>query len=185
MLTLFEHYVNIIDNRAEKEKYLDEVSNIIMASYGKRGGRPTHDVHDYLADKYFWKLVRKDGKIIAALIYKLDGEYRKYNCGGTDGTAEGKKALYKILEDDIILYDRGAYGEVSNPIEHIYIDNLGGKVIPNKIAQYILKNRFNKQVISLNPDGIHYTRMISGKPIEKVMVGNIPTEYLDLDQDNL
>jgi hypothetical protein len=93
--------------------------------------------------------------------------------------------LYKILEDDIILYDRGAYGEVSNPIEHIYIDNLGGKVIPNKIAQYILKNRFNKQVIYLNPDGIHYTRMISGKPIEKVMVGNIPTEYLDLDQDNL
>lgn len=142
-------------------------------------------MHDYLADKYFWKLVRTDGKIIAALIYKLDGDNRKYNVGGTDGTSAGKAALRQMLADDIVLYDRGAYGEVSEAIEHIYIDVLGGKVIPNKVAQYILKDRFNKEVLSLNSDGRHYIRMINGKPTEKVRVGNIPAEYLSLDQDLL
>ncbi len=185
MKILKEHYINIINDRAEKERYLAEVSSLILPAYKKIGGRPTHDMQDYLADKYFWKLVRKDNKIIAALIYKLDGNNRKYNVGGTDGTQEGKNALYKLLKDDIVLLDRGAYGEVSEAIEHIYLDVLGGKVIPNKVAQYILENRFNKHIIALNPDGKHYTRMINGKPTEKVMVGNIPAEYLDLDQDTL
>lgn len=185
MKILKEHYVNIINDRAEKERYLDEVSSLILPAYAKIGGHPTHDMHDYLADKYFWKLVRKNNKIIAALIYKLDGQNRKYNAGGSDGTVEGKQALYKILADDIVLHDRGAYGEVSDAIEHIYLDKFGGKTIPNKVAQYILKNRFNKEVISLDPDGKHYTRMINGKETRKVMVGNIPAEYLDLDQNNL
>lgn len=188
MKILKEHYVNLINDREAKEACLDEVASLILPTYAKLAGghgRPTHDMHDYLDNKYFWKLVRKDNKIIAAVIYKLDGNNRKYNVGGTDGTPEGKQALYKIFADDIILYDRGAYGEVSEKIEHIYLDKLGGKVIPNKIAQYILKNRFNKDVISLNPDGKHYTRMINGKPTEKVMVGNIPAEYLDLDPEFL
>lgn len=184
MPQLKEHYVNLITDRETKEKYLDEVSNIMLAAYQNIGG-PTHDMQDYLDDKYFWKLVRKNNKIIAALIYKLDDNTRKYNLLGTDGTKEGKSALFKILEDDIAFFDRGAYGEISDAVEHIYLNKLGGKPLSNKLARYILKTKFNKEVFELDPDGIHYTRMINGKPKRKVMVGNIPASYADLDADSI
>lgn len=181
MTQLNEHYITLIADKVEKEKYLDEVSEIMYTSYSKIGGRPTHDMADYLADKYMWKLVRKNNKIVAAAIYKFDGENRKYNLAGTDGSPEGKAALYALLKEDIELLGRGAYGEVSDAIEHIMVNKLGAKRIPNKTAQYILTNKFGKQVTDLNPDGYHYTRMINGKPTEKIMVGNIPKEFLDID----
>ena len=181
MIQLSEHFINILDNRSEKEKYLNEVSAIILNSYDKIGGRPTHDITDYLDDKYFWKLVKKNDKIVAAAIYKFDGENRKYNVVGTDGSSEGKAALFSIFKEDIELFERGAYGEASGATEHILVDKLGAKRISNKTAQYLLKNKFNKQVISLNPDGYHYTRMINGKSVEKVMIGNIPKEYLEIN----
>ena len=90
---------------------------------------------------------------------------------------EGKAAFYKILSDDINFFNRGSYGEVSEAIEHITIDNLGAKVIPAKTAVEILK-KAGKKVDHIDPDGIHYFRKIGDgadqKLYKKVMIGNIP-----------
>ena len=61
---LNEHYVNLWgDDLEEKKKYLDEVWDLVTKSYAKIGG-PHKEKEELLEKKYFWKLVRKNNKII-------------------------------------------------------------------------------------------------------------------------
>ena len=61
-----------------------------------------------------------------------------------------------------------SWSEVSGAAAHIKT-KMGYKPIPNKYAADILK----KDIRALNPDGIHYTRLIGGVEYEKMIVGNV------------
>lgn len=174
---ILEKYINIDPQDVEqKKKYLKDVEKILSISYGNIGGPVNISSYEELLEpKYFWKLNKRDGKIVALCIYKVSNGGRKISLCGCDGTPEGKERLYALLGEDVTQEARKTWGEFSGAIEHIYKDKLGATIIPNYVAKEIL-NKLGKDVISLNPDGVHYTRIINGNEVEKVMLGNVPQE---------
>lgn len=174
---ILEKYINIDPQDVEqKKKYLKDVEKILSISYGNIGGPVNISSYEELLEpKYFWKLNKRNGKIVALCIYKVSNGGRKISLCGCDGTPEGKERLYALLGEDVTQEARKTWGEFSGAIEHIYKDKLGATIIPNYVAKEIL-NKLGKDVISLNPDGVHYTRIINGNEVEKVMLGNVPQE---------
>jgi hypothetical protein len=171
---LTETYINAIDPD-DKKKYARQVWDILQSSYsGLPGGFATASSIDELIEKsWLWKMAKKNGKIVAVQIYK-DQYGRKGIAGGTDGSAVGKEEFNKIVVDDIKL--NRSWAEVSGAPEYI-MKKLGAPAIPNTLAATLT----GKEILNLNPDGYHYTRLINGEPHEKVMYGtvNLPTEVIN------
>lgn len=84
-------------------------------------------------------------------------------------SADGKKSLYRICEDDKKFIDRMFWGEVSEAIEHIYVNKIGITKVPAEMAQKLLKD---KPFISIDSDGFHYTRKIGNEIVTKIMIGD-------------
>ena len=170
-----EHFTNIVINDEDKTKldeYKDVVYDILQKAYEPIGGILGCDNVDMLVnDSDFWKLFTRNGKVYACVIYTFKRGGRKLMYCGTDGTPEGKKALYTIIKDDLRLIDRKAWAEVSGAMEHIYIDKHGAIPIPAEVAQQLLED---KPFIKIHDDGFHYDRYIDGEVHTKIMVGIIP-----------
>ena len=168
---LKEAYINLL-KKEEKEKYVDIVWDILQKSYAPLGGYKSVASKDELInDSFLWKLIKKDNKIITVAIYK-DKFGRKGMGKGSDGSVEGKRGLIKIIEEDIKL--NRSWGEVSGKLAEIMIEK-GAIPVPNTMAAKIT----GKNIISLNPDGYHYTRMIGGQPHEKIIVTGISEKPYD------
>lgn len=171
---LIETYINVIRPK-DKRKYASQVWDILQNSYASLpGGFATAATIDELIEKsWMWKLVKKNDKIVAVQIYK-DQYGRKGIAGGTDGSYTGKIELNKIIIDDIKL--NRSWAEVSGAPEHI-MTKLGASPIPNTLAATLT----GKEILSLNDDGFHYTRLIAGKPYEKIIFGtvNLPDDITD------
>lgn len=163
---LLERYVNVFDN-TDKKKYVDDVWDILQSTYEPLGGFKTAASKAELIQKsWLWKLIRKNNKIVACLLYKKEFGRKSIACG-SDGTPEGKQALKTLMQQDI--KQKSSWGEFSGAAEHL-IKKYGGAPIPVAQAVEILK-KMGKEVQSTNPDGYHYTRLIQGKPYEKIMLG--------------
>jgi hypothetical protein len=162
---LLERFINL-HTPQDMSKYIDVIWEILQDSYVSIGGfKSATDKEDLMRKSGLTKLVTKGGKVIAVKIYK-DELGRKSIAGGSDGSDEGKKWFIKICEEDIKL--NRAWGEVSGAIEHIMLKR-GSVPIPNSMVAHIL----GKPVISLDPDGYHYTREIQGEPHTKIMIGDL------------
>lgn len=162
---LVERYLTLI-TPDQRKQYLDIVWDMLQKSYSKIGGfKSSATPEDLIKETSLWKLVRKNGKIVAVSLYS-DKYGRKCIASGTDGSPEGKAALMQTWLDDT--KQNRAWGEVSGAAEHIKVKQ-GMKPIPNKYVAAILR----KDIINYNPDGYHYTRLIGGEPHEKLMIGNI------------
>ena len=102
-ILLSETYVNLLgSDKQQKEKYVDEVWEILKKSYSKIGGikgRGFGSKQEMIEQIPFWKLVRKDGKIVAVVMYK-DKKGRKMVAIGTDGSEEGQKATQDIYKNE-------------------------------------------------------------------------------------
>lgn len=163
---LHEGFVNLFKD--DMYKYADEVWDILQTSYAPIGGfLSAPDVESLIAESWLWKLVKKGGKVIAVSVYK-NHRGRKLIGGGSDGSKLGKHWLFHILEEDLRMVDRNSWSEVSGALEHKML-KMGGVPVPNTLVGEIL----NKDIINLNPDGFHYTRLIAGKEVEKMLIGNI------------
>jgi len=164
---LNETYINVFDKQ-DKQKYIDEVWDILQLTYKPIGGfKSAGSKEELIDDSWLWKLVRKNNKIIAVAVYK-DKLGRKAIAKGSNGTEEGKIAIKKIYLDDVNLKDRDSWVEFSGAAEKLML-RYGATPIPNTLAKTIL----NKDIINLNSDGFHYTRLIAGEPHEKILLGNI------------
>jgi hypothetical protein len=98
---LVEHVENLSSSEA-KEKYVDEVWQILQDSYKYCGGihgSGFKSKQDMIDNVPFWKLQKKGGKIVACVMYKDKGG-RKMVALGSDGSAEGKKAVKQFIFDD-------------------------------------------------------------------------------------
>ena len=174
MIVFFEEYINErflnLTKRQEKERYLDEVWDILELSYSYIGGIKGNTKENLIDNSGLWKLIKKDDKIVAVSIYKKaptdDYEDRKGILLGSDGSSVGKLWLKKIIDEDI-LFDR-SWGEVSGKME-LLMQRLGYKFNSNKYAKLL----FPDKEIELDDDGIHYYRLIDGEKIKKVLVGNL------------
>lgn len=194
-MRLNEHFVTIWnEDIKEKRKWFDEVINILKESYKSIGGLASLEKDEEILEKqYIWKLVTRQGHVSACVLYKGVEDNRKIALAGTNGTSPGKEDLNMILKEDIKLLDRGVWGELSGALEHTYVDKLGGIAFPAVVAKEIMK-LLGKQVeiqtkpykdiiigkeVELQPDNKHYIRNIGGTPHRKVVVGNVPSLYID------
>jgi hypothetical protein len=170
---LIETYINAIQPE-DKQKYAQQVWDILQASYANLpGGFATAATIEELIEKsWLWKMVKRDGKIVAVQIYK-DKYGRKGIAGGSDGSSIGKTEVGKIIADDLKL--NRSWAEVSGSPERI-MTTLGATPTPNTLAAMLT----GKEILSLNPDGYHYTRLIGGKPLEKIIFGtvNVPPDVM-------
>lgn len=161
---IIERVVNAFDEQ-EKLKYADQVWDVLQKSYAKLpGGFGTASSLEELIEKSgLWKIIVRSGHVTAVNVYR-DQNGRKSIASGTDGSIQGKLD-YRMIKSADIKFNR-AWGEVSDRAEAL-MAKLGAKPIPAKLAPILT----GKKILSYNPDGVHYTRMIAGEPHEKIMYG--------------
>ena len=166
-----ESYINLSMDDEKKKTYANQVFDILQKSYAKIGGihgSGFSSPEDMIQNIPYWKLFKRNDKIIACVLYK-DRSGRKLVALGSDGSSEGKNIAKRMLRDDI---ERNrAYGEVSDAVlrylQNTYGDELDKFLIPAKEAGKIL----NKEV---TPTGIYtYRRLIGGVEHEKAMYGSL------------
>jgi predicted ATP-dependent protease len=67
---LVERYITLIKPE-DRTQYVDLVWDMLQQTYKKLGGfKSARDKEDLIADSSIWKMVRKNGKIVAVSIYK-------------------------------------------------------------------------------------------------------------------
>ena len=161
---LNESFVNLWD-KSDKEKYADEIWEILQKSYEKIGGFKSYeDKEDMIKDSSLWKIVKKDGKIVFVSVYK-DKFGRKAVALGTDGSDTGKKYFKEVKDADMNL--KRSWAEVSGSVEHY----LSKKHSDSKVSNKFAKELTGKEIISKNDDKFHYTRKIANHEHEKVIYG--------------
>ena len=162
---LLEKVVNLFD-QDQKDKYGQQVWDILLQSYAPIGGFQTASSLEELMHKSgLWKLVMRDGQITAVKIYR-DQFGRKAVAMGTDGSIQGRRDIRMLIADDV-KFGR-SWAETSGAPERI-MKGMGAPPIPAIYAEFLS----NKAVLSYNPDGFHYTRLIEGEPHEKIMYGTL------------
>lgn len=160
---LNEKFVNML-TAPEKRKHADHIWAILQDAYATIGGyKGASNVDELVRDSHLWKGVRINGKIVAIAVYKKKNG-RKRVAIGTDGSPDAKKGVKEIMIEDLTR----AWVETSGASER-FLMKVGGKdrMIPNSRAAQLT----GKEILNLNPDGFHYTRMIGGHRHEKVIVG--------------
>lgn len=180
---LIERVVNLLEPE-DKKKYIDTIAPMLAVSYKDIGGfmniKDMDELKAELAniaeEPGIWKLVRKNGKIVAATIYKFTKMGRKAVATTGAGGEGGKEGVYHIKGEDVT--QGRMYAEVSDAMEHIMINKLGAKKIPNKYVADIL----GKEIEPLE-DGYHYNRMLGNHMHTKIMVGELDAEAWEFLKD--
>lgn len=176
---IVERFVNC-HNQEDMKKYANDVWKILTKSYEYCGGMAGMDSVQQLMDETsLWKLVRRDNKIVAVIAYSNKRGGRKACYAGSDGTEQGVQDLKKIMKEDNLLPDRGAWGEYSGKAVSTMF-NQGAMPVRAEIAQQVMSD---KQFIEIKPDGYYYTRKIGGHPHTKLMMGYPTGEKNDVPEE--
>lgn len=174
-------YINLIGNDPKKSEYAEEVFSLLTEAYKPIGGlhgSGFSSPEDMVANIPFWKLVRKNDKIVAVSLYKDKGG-RKGVAIATDGTEVGREALKAMKRED---FSR-AYGEVSGPslgfiVKHLGMPFVKSFAIDPKKAQEISSDTLyppvgNEQELKKFPqlNEFFYIRKIGQHDHIKIMLG--------------
>jgi hypothetical protein len=179
----------------ERAKYADQVWDLLQKAYQKAGGfKSAVNKEELINNPGYWKVVKRGDNITAVNLYRkipqtntfkiyasgsqaeLDPDKQEYRA-----TEQGKRDYINIKKADVT--QKRSWAEVSGSPE-AFAKRLGAKPIPNKFAAYLT----GKEILELNPDGYHYTRLIQGEPYEKAMygfVGLTPDQEKALKINNL
>lgn len=164
----------------ERQPYAKQVWDMLQRSYAKIGGFMSAASPEELVNTPgYWKLIRRDGRITAVNIYKKSDKTNNYKIiasatetsdhpetGAIKATPQGLSD-YNMMKNADIKTGR-SWAEVSGPVEKMML-RAGAKPVSNQYAGFLT----GKEIISLNPDGYHYTRLIQGEPHEKVIYGAV------------
>ena len=176
---LLERIINL-HTADQKSKYVDDVWDLLQKSYKKLGGfKSATSPQELIEIPGYWKIVKRGDTITAVNLYRkvphtntfkvyASGSDTKYDSEKDSYTAsdQGRKDYMMVKSDDVKM--NRSWAEVSGPAEK-NAKRLGAKPIPNKFAAYLT----DKEILELNPDGYHYTRLIQGEPHEKIIYGFI------------
>lgn len=171
---LFERVLNL-QTSEEKRHYANQVWDILQKSYAGIGGfKSAANVEELIADSGIWKVVKRGDSLSSVFVYK-DHLGRKSIASGTDGTDQGKKDFGMVKNADIKM--NRAWAEVSGAPEAI-LKRMKARPVSNTLAGALT----GKNILSLDDDGIHYTRLIAGEPHKKVIYGVVDLDQKTLDQ---
>lgn len=150
-MLLAEAFVNLFDkDKEEKKKYAQEVFDMLTVAYKDFGGligSGFSDIDDMIENIPFWKILKKNGKIIAVEMYK-DKQGRKVVAVATDGSPEGKSALLKIKKEAF----KRSYFEMSDPALGWLIRNLSMKFVHDNAVPL----EQAKEIVTKNGDEFSY-----------------------------
>lgn len=167
-----ENILNLF-TKEDKEKYVDEIWPLLLESYKSIGGikGSGFESKEAMINKIkMWKLSRRDGKIVAGILYK-DKEFRKTVAVFTDGSSKGKKDLEKMLRDD--------FSRSSIEVSHSLLKFIEKKM-PSLVKKYVITTDKVPEILGKSIeviDNTHYKRGINGTTITKMMLGNIKKFY--------
>lgn len=181
---LVERYVNLFDPE-KKKQYADVVWDMIQNAYKKIGGirgSGFSSKEDMIKNIPFWKVAKKDGKVVAVALYKDKGG-RKRIASATDGTEDGKEKLEIMGRDDITR--QRSYAEVSSSSLKFVLRRWKGPeditkyMILPKDAEKILGDELKYPVSDDDPEVVahpelkkyFYQREIGGHYHTKLMIG--------------
>lgn len=173
---ILETFDNLFTNDVDKRhQYAEQVYQILQNAYSAIGGLKGggfSSPEDMVETIPFWKIFRRGDQIKAVMMYK-DTNGRKRVAMATDGSAEGKKAITRMLQDEYA--QKRSYAEISGPSLKFHRrllgdDGLDAITIPTDKAV---------EVLDLQPDeyrkvsDTEYQRQFKGEWITKRMVGSI------------
>lgn len=186
--TLSEKYINLINNDPNKEKYIDIVWDLVYNAYSGIGGikgSGFKNKQDMIDNIPFWKLLKKNDKIIGVFLYKDKGG-RKRIATAIDGSDEARKALKDFYKHEF----KRSFSEVSGASwgsirKRVPMDELLSVVKTPEEASKILGNKGLVHIkdfdTSLDPEfklkagdpfeSYYYARSINGHWHVKIMVG--------------
>lgn len=130
----------------------------------------------------FWKIDRRGERILSVVLYKDKGGRKSVACA-TDGTAEGKASLARIVKDEVT--QNRSYGERSGPLlsfakAQLPEGALEANALAYKDAEKILGEPIRRPPaddpeILKHPElkDKFYQRMIGGEWHTKVMMGTV------------
>ena len=181
-----EGYTNLF-NAADKEKYVDEVWDMIQKAYASQGGikgSGFKDKADLVKNIPFWKLGKTNGKINCVAMYK-DKAGRKRVAIATDGTEDGKMRLLEIMMQDIKMMR--CYVELSGKSLAFIAKNMDVSKYAVPVDQVKRKSDDEIHPVPGDDPEIHkhpnlkqyfYQREIGHHLHTKVMLGNINADKI-------
>jgi hypothetical protein len=181
---LTERFINLLPgDTVKKDQVKDQVFDMLQQAYADQGGIAGNGFKspdDMVANIPFWKLNRKDGRIVVVGMYK-DTLGRKRVAMATDGTPVGKAAAAEMAVSDLL--QGRAYGETSGKSLSFIIKqvDITPFLIPYDQVEKLMTQRGDEvqRPAADDPELIRhpnlkdylYTRIIGGAPHTKVMVG--------------
>jgi hypothetical protein len=160
------------DHEEHREKHRKEIHDLLRKSYAGIGGysglgsgskEESDAIHKDISNTNI-KAVKRDGKVVAARLYK-DSHGRKSVALGSDGSDQGRKDAAMLMKDDAKLKDRHSWGEYSGAVRHILKNKLGSPVIhPSKVEKLI-----SKKITPVDDES--YERPIGGHMHNKSVLG--------------
>ena len=159
-----------LSDKEKREKYADQVWDILQSSYKSIGGIKGSGFaskEEMIAKIPMWKIFRRGDVVQAVMMYKDRGG-RKRVAIGTNGEKEGKRMLAKGLIDE---YKTGrAFGEVSDAslafIQRLLGDAVDDVAVPVSVVKRLLPD---DEIVPV--DKYLYMRDIGGTMKKKMMLG--------------
>jgi hypothetical protein len=191
---LSESYYNYLpNNKDKKEKDAVVIHKMIHDAYVSQGGNKSPELatpESMVNEIPFWKVSKNGGTITAVALYIDGGKGRKRIAIASDGSEHGKKALGKIVSDD--LKQERAHAEVSGKSlsflkKQIDLKNYVHSFEDAK-AYHASKDKTVTKPEDTDPEVVRhpelknnfYVRMIAGHAHTKLMLGTLGTKIVDM-----
>lgn len=150
------------------KKYSQRVWELLSIAYNKvEGGLNFNSIEELINSTTQWKIVLRDGNIIAVTIYKAKKGLKIVAFAACKVLREYSiPALINLIKREL----KSCYIEVSEKAEEFVLKYCDG-------AKYIIENSKAKKIlnksIELCNDGLHYVRTIQNIKKQKLLLGTI------------
>lgn len=180
-----ERFINLIGDHPDKQKYKDEVHDMLTKAYIDQGGIHGSGFESPEAmTKHIpmWKLHVKNGKLKAAVMYKDSGTAgRKLVAVASDASEEGKRGASEMMKADYL--KKRAHAEISGKTlsfmkRHVNVQGLAksfdeAKAYHAAKGDTISKPADDDPEVLRHPELKHlmYTRKIGNEMHTKILLG--------------
>lgn len=161
-----------IDFTCEKSFIVDDVFAILEDAYKNvKGGLGFKSRDELITKTSLWRVIYLNDTIVGVVIYKAKRGLKMVALGiatflNKISTSHVKIKLITIFKNSFAT----SWMEVSEGVERFVLKNGGDKFVVNNTLATMFTG---KEILSLNPNGYHYTREINGVVKSKLIVGTV------------
>jgi len=161
---------DVVVSMVEKSYIADDVYTLLYKAYSTvKGGLHFVSPDELISKTSQWRVLYLDGNIVGVIIYKAKRGLKMVAMAICDTLNYSLRSHIKTMLSHIFkITFQNSWMEVSEGAEK-FILKVGGErfLIPNTFASKLT----DKNILSLDSDGIHYYREINGVIKRKVIIG--------------